>query len=587
MAEVIFNFNGVQTKIKCNKDDLMKNICHKYEKENSIDTNNILLLYKGSKINPNAKFIEQANEEDKNRMRLSIVCVELRNRKEKKSIKIDKPKDNNMRKSVKNKKDNIRSSIRDSIAKDKLAKSQNNNEIRKSIKKKVEINDSPKKEPNFDNDFSIFSDYFRTYSCEIDLTNPNNQNLINSNIYDNNLNYNQTLVENNNDRNFTQTNNILIDKKLPTKPRKTIESIEKEMNEFEIKFENINNKIKEIINSLNQISENINEFYEETCDKMSNFELVQKDDQIINDIKDIITYYERFINDINKSTQDNRISNISEAFSKIMGAYKETHKDIIKYKINKGDEKVRIFSANFVLNNWDSCQIICEDKEYPLTEYFDLKNYKSNDKILEIKLKIIRDMKDISFMFSDCSSLISISKLLTWNTDNIISMKGMFAGCSSLVSLPDLSLIKTNKVRNFRGIFAGCESLVSLPNISKWNTDSVTDMQYMFNNCYSLKTLPDISRWNTSNVTDMRYMFCNCRSLIALPDISRWKIKKVTNMQSIFEGCSGLFSLPNINKWELGKKVDMRNMFNKCKRTLRIPLKFKKCLTAYNKLESV
>ena len=320
---------------------------------------------------------------------------------------------------------------------------------------------------------------------------------------------------------------------------------------------------------------------------MSNFELVQKDDQIINDIKDIITYYERFINDINKSTQDNRISNISEAFSKIMGAYKETHKDIIKYKINKGDEKVRIFSANFVLNNWDSCQIICEDKEYPLTEYFDLKNYKSNDKILEIKLKIIRDMKDISFMFSDCSSLISISKLLTWNTDNIISMKGMFAGCSSLVSLPDLSLIKTNKVRNFRGIFAGCESLVSLPNISKWNTDSVTDMQYMFNNCYSLKTLPDISRWNTSNVTDMRYMFCNCRSLIALPDISRWNIKKVTNMQSIFEGCSGLFSLPNINKWELGKKVDMRNMFNKCKRTLRIPLKFKKCLTAYNKLESV
>ena len=587
MAEVIFNFNGVQTKIKCNKDDLMKNICHKYEKENSIDTNNILLLYKGSKINPNAKFIEQANEEDKNRMRLSIVCVELRNRKEKKSIKIDKPKDNNMRKSVKNKKDNIRSSIRDSIAKDKLAKSQNNNEIRKSIKKKVEINDSPKKEPNFDNDFSIFSDYFRTYSCEIDLTNPNNQNLINSNIYDNNLNYNQTLVENNNDRNFTQTNNILIDKKLPTKPRKTIESIEKEMNEFEIKFENINNKIKEIINSLNQISENINEFYEETCDKMSNLELVQKDDQIIDNIKDIISYYERFINDINKSMQDNKISNISESFNKIMGTYKNTHKDIIKYKINKGDEKVRIFSANFVLNNWDSCQIICEDKEYPLTEYFDLKNYKSNDKILEIKLKIIRDMKDISFMFSDCSSLISISKLLTWNTDNIISMKGMFAGCSSLVSLPDLSLIKTNKVRNFRGIFAGCESLVSLPNISKWNTDSVTDMQYMFNNCYSLKTLPDISRWNTSNVTDMRYMFCNCRSLIALPDISRWNIKKVTNMQSIFEGCSGLFSLPNINKWELGKKVDMRNMFNKCKRTLRIPLKFKKCLTAYNKLESV
>ena len=587
MAEVIFHLNGVQTKIKCNKDDLMKNICQKFEKENSINTSNMLLLYKGNKINPNAQFIEQANLEDRNRNRLSIICVELRSKKERKSIKIDKPKENNMHKSFKSKRDSTRISIRESLTKDKLAKSQNNNDIRKSIKKKVEINDPPKIETSMDNEFSIFSDYFRTYSCEIDLTNPNAQKLINSNIYNNNFNYNQTLVENNNDRNLTLPTNIIIDKNIPTKPRKTIESIEKEMNEFEIKFENINNKIKEIINSLNQISENINEFYEETCDKMSNLELVQKDDQIIDNIKDIISYYERFINDINKSMQYNKISNISESFNKIMGTYKDTHKDIIKYKINKGDEKVRIFSANFVLNNWDSCQIICEDKEYPLTEYFDLKNYKSNDKILEIKLKIIRDMKDISFMFSDCKSLLSISKLLTWNTDNIISMKGMFAGCSSLVSLPDLSVIKTNKVRNFRGIFAGCESLVSLPNISKWNTDNVTDMQYMFNNCYSLKTLPDISKWNTMNVTDMRFMFCNCRSLIALPDISRWNIKKVTNMQSIFEGCSSLFSLPNINRWEIGKKVDMRNMFNKCKRTLRIPLKFKKCLTTYNKIESV
>ena len=585
MAEVIFNLNGKQTKIKCNKDDLMKNICQKFSKEYSIDTNNMLLLYRGNKINPNAQFIEQANQEDKNKMRLSIICVELKNKKERKSIKIDKSKENNLHKSAKNK-NNIRSSLRDSIKKDKLVKSQNN-EVRKSIRKKVEINDPPKKEQNFDNEFSIFSDYFRTYSCEIDLTTQSDQNIINSNIYNTNLNINQTLAENNFNRNFTEASDIILDKKLPTKTRKTIEFIEKEMTVFELKFENINNKIKEIINTLNQISENINEFYEETCDKMSNLELVQKDDQIIDDIKDIITYYEKFIDDINKSIKDNKISNISETFNKIMGVYKDTHKDIIKYKINKGDEKVRIFSANFVLNNWDSCQIICEDKEYPLTEYFDLKNYKSSDKILEIKLKIIRDMKDISFMFSDCTSLISISKLLTWNTDNIISMKGMFAGCSSLVSLPDLSVIKTNKVKNFRGIFAGCESLVCLPNISKWCTDNVTDMQYMFNNCYSLKTLPDISKWNTSNVTDMRYMFCNCRSLIALPDISRWNIKKVTNMQSIFEGCSGIFSLPNINKWDLGKKVDMRNMFNKCKRTLRIPLKFKKSLTTYNKLESV
>ena len=58
--------------------------------------------------------------------------------------------------------------------------------------------------------------------------------------------------------------------------------------------------------------------------------------------------------------------------------------------------------------------------------------------------------------------------------------------------------------------------------------------------------------------------------------------KKVTSVQGIFEGCSSLFSLPNISKWDLQKNTDMKNMFNKCKKTLRIPLKFKKYIT-YNK----
>ena len=566
MAEVIFNLNGAQTKIKCDEEDLMKDICQKYSKEGSIDTSNMLLLYRGSKIDPNSKFIDQAKDNDKNKKRLSVVCIQLKRNRE--SIKLEKQKDFMARKSLRDKKDSIKDkAIIPSI-----------NDIRKSIKKKVDINDPPQKEINLDKDLSIFNDFFRTYSCEIDLTNPQDQNTPNQ------LNNNMPPIYENNERNFTEANNIIIDKSLPTKPIKKIENIEKEMNEFETKFESINNKIKESINLLNKISENIKEFYEITYDKMNDMELMQKDNEAINNIKDIIMNYEKFINDISKSIEENKISNISETFNKIMNSYKDLNKDIIKYKINEGDKKIRIFSANFVLNNWDNCKVICDEKEYPLTEYFDLDNYKKNEKILEIKLKIHRDMKDISFMFSDCSSLISVSKELSWNTEAIISMKGMFAGCTSLISPPDLSLINTNKVKNFRGIFAGCESLISLPDISKWKTDNVTDMQYMFNNCYSLQTLPDISNWNTRNVIDMRFMFSNCRSLIDLPDISKWNVKKVTNMQGIFEGCSSLISLPNINKWDMSKKVDLRNMFNKCKRCLRIPLKFKKSLTV-SKLE--
>ena len=580
MAEVVFNYNETQKKIKCNKEDLMKDICQKFSKEGSIDTSKMLLLYKGNKIDPSAKFIEQAKDDDKNKLRLSIACVQLKNNRQ--SIKLDKTqKEVIQSKNTKHK--------RDSIKKSKVGISTNDT-MRKSLIKKVDINDPPTKEINLQNDFNTLSDYFRTYSCEIDLVQAQEQNMSNQ------LNYCPTLVVNN-DRNFTQgdpspnipnmpnnnTNNI------PVIPKsEKILTLEKEMNEIEIKFENINNKIKETIDTLNHINENLNQFYEITYDKINNLEMVEKDDEIINNIKNIIVNYEQFINDINKSIINNQISHVSESFNKLMSTYINTNQDIIKYKINEGDKKIKIFSQNFVYNNWDNCKIIYQDKEYPLTEYFNLENInlQKNEKILELKLKIFRDMKDISFMFGDCSSLISISKKLSWNPNCITSLKGMFAGCSSLISLPDLSEIKTNKIRNMRGVFAGCESLVSLPDISKWNTDNVTDMQYMFNNCYNLKTIPNISKWNTNNVTDMQYMFCNCKSLIALPDISRWNVKKVTNMQSIFEGCTSLFSLPNINKWDLGKKVDMRNMFNKCKRTLRIPLKFKKFLTTYNKLES-
>jgi predicted RNase H-like nuclease (RuvC/YqgF family) len=123
----------------------------------------------------------------------------------------------------------------------------------------------------------------------------------------NQLNYCPTLIENN-DRNFTQAGTMT---NIPNRPtlsnnisirpnRKKIESIEKEMKELEIKFESINNKIKEVIDTLNQINENINRFYETTYDKMNNSEMVEKDEEIINDIKDTIYDYEQFINDINK-----------------------------------------------------------------------------------------------------------------------------------------------------------------------------------------------------------------------------------------------------------------------------------------------
>ena len=54
---------------------------------------------------------------------------------------------------------------------------------------------------------------------------------------------------------------------------------------------------------------------------------------------------------------------------------------------------------------------------------------------------------------------------------------------------------KYNYFSNMSRMFYNCLSLLSLPDISSWNTDYVIDMSRIFENCSSLSSLPDISEW--------------------------------------------------------------------------------------------
>jgi len=63
------------------------------------------------------------------------------------------------------------------------------------------------------------------------------------------------------------------------------------------------------------------------------------------------------------------------------------NKNIIKYKINNYQEKIKIFGNNFVKNNKDKCKIMHEKKEYDLTEYFKINNDNYNDNIIRNRIK--------------------------------------------------------------------------------------------------------------------------------------------------------------------------------------------------------
>ena len=77
------------------------------------------------------------------------------------------------------------------------------------------------------------------------------------------------------------------------------------------------------------------------------------------------------------------------------------------YDVNKEYvDDVKIFGKEFVKNNKNICKMIIDNKKYEITEYFNISKYNNNK--LEIKLKGINNITDMSYMFDECKSLSSL-----------------------------------------------------------------------------------------------------------------------------------------------------------------------------------
>ena len=103
------------------------------------------------------------------------------------------------------------------------------------------------------------------------------------------------------------------------------------------------------------------------------------------------------------------------------------------YKINC---KIKmLFGKKFVKNNIDKCKIIFNGDEIELC--CDLETIDNNE--IEIKLKGISNITDMSYMFAGCMLISSLTDISKWNTQNVTNMSHLFSGCESLLSLPDIS----------------------------------------------------------------------------------------------------------------------------------------------------
>ena len=247
----------------------------------------------------------------------------------------------------------------------------------------------------------------------------------------------------------------------------------------------------------------------------------------------------------------------------------------IVYNI-KNKNRINLFGNKFIQNNKENCKIIIDNKEQDIMEYLNINENMKKKEELKVKLKEIKTITHMSYMFGDnwsdySDKLSSLPDIDKWDTVNVTNMSYMFYCCYKLTILPDISEWNTKNVKNMSYMFCNCKSLSSLPNISKWDTKNVTNMSNMFNHCQSLSSLPDISKWDTTNVIDMSEMLSSCDLLSSLPDISKWNTKNVTDMSFIFYHCKSLSSLPDISKWDTTNVINMSYMFNHCELLSSLP----------------
>ena len=133
-----------------------------------------------------------------------------------------------------------------------------------------------------------------------------------------------------------------------------------------------------------------------------------------------IMYSSKYVNNSIKN-KDPNLYNPKYYNSELIAMRKQ-----INNNLNR-DYNVKIFGSIFVEHNRDKCKIIYENKEYDLEQDFLIKNISSD--YLTIKLKGIKNITDMSFMFWKCSYLYSLPDIHKWNTKYIINMKDLFRLC--------------------------------------------------------------------------------------------------------------------------------------------------------------
>ena len=185
--------------------------------------------------------------------------------------------------------------------------------------------------------------------------------------------------------------------------------------------------INDIIDKLNTLKENMEKYYEIFNNAIKYIDNKNRNFEILNNINEITN--SNIYKDLCCINQEKNMKNKIYLIFDIIEKIKKKDEITLIYNIDKNSNFVKLFDSEFVNNNKNNCKIIFGNKEYTLTENFEIKNDDMQEEKLEMKLTGVSTITNASKMFYECKQLYSLPDIDKWDLSNVKEKNEMFNEC--------------------------------------------------------------------------------------------------------------------------------------------------------------
>ena len=241
-------------------------------------------------------------------------------------------------------------------------------------------------------------------------------------------------------------------------------------------------------------------------------------------------------------------------------ALKDKNYKIFKCIYRPDNKEVRIFGENFVKANKYKCKIIYKNKEFKLKEWLEEidENYNKKE-LIKLKLKIVKNNIDTSYLFKGCNKLLSVSGVVKGNNKKIL-IEASDTYLSEYRNKHNKLQIHNNKIENNILYKDKNELLLSKSSllIIKVNNAKNID-KIFFNNSNEFKEIKGINKINTNKESNIPRILINYNKINISKNIN------IINMTNMFNGCNILKEVNGINLFNTIKVNDMSSMFQGCR----------------------